>query len=176
MTMVACGYGHADAARLLLQRGADINWEDDDGWASTGRTLPEICRRRSHPEMAAWSARIQQAGGWARPLSQPRYALVVLRALVTRGRARRQRAFDGKERVLDFLFPRAASAPASGSQGAPARPGVRRFRRAIARQGDKRTRRRQHLPDELFSIIVQFYWDGEPRDSPAAQNRHKIGI
>mmetsp|Transcript_7736 Transcript_7736/g.22816 ORF Transcript_7736/g.22816 Transcript_7736/m.22816 type:complete len:328 (-) Transcript_7736:37-1020(-) len=135
MTMVACGYGHADAARLLLQRGADIKWEDDGGWASTGRTLPEICRRRSHPEMAAWSARIQQAGGWARPLSQPRYALVVLRALVTRGRARRQRAFDGKERVLDFLFP----SPGSG------RPNTRAKRNQSC------------LPDDVFSIIARYY-------------------
>ena len=53
--------------------------------------------------------------------------MVVLRRLAAKERARRERAFFGKERVLDFLFP----------GGQPNEP---------------------HLPDDLFPIVVRFYW------------------
>mmetsp|Transcript_18446 Transcript_18446/g.57644 ORF Transcript_18446/g.57644 Transcript_18446/m.57644 type:complete len:86 (-) Transcript_18446:70-327(-) len=81
--------------------------------------------------MAAWLARIQPVG-WKRHLCEPRYKLVVLRTLVARGRARREREFFGKEQLLDLLF------PGNDSRG------------------------QLHLPDEVFSIIVRYYWSGEP--------------
>ena len=65
--------------------------------------------------------------------------MVVLRAIVAQGRARRERAFHGKERVLDLLFP--------GDQPPP--------------QANKQARRHQpRLPDDVFSVIARFYWGG----------------
>ena len=91
--------------------------------------------------MAAWLSRIQAAGGWTRYFSDPRYKLVVLRELVARARARRRRADAGKEQLLDVLFP--------------------------GDQSRKRAQRCQpRLPDELFSIIVRYYWGGEPSRRP----------
>ena len=87
--------------------------------------------------MAAWLERISRIT-WKRHLSEPRYQLVVLRALAARGDARRERAFYGKERVLDILF-----------------PGGRPNTRAKRANGDK-----LRLPDELFSLIARYYWGG----------------
>ena len=92
-----------------------------------------------HVATADWLSRIQACGGWTRYL-YPRYKLVVLRDAVARGLARRERAFDGKERVLDFLFP----SPGSG------RPNTRAKRNQSC------------LPDDVFSIIARYYWCGEP--------------
>jgi len=80
--------------------------------------------------MAAWLARIITARGWTYHLSEPRYALVSLRALAAKGLARRPRADVFNGQLLDFLFP-----------------------------GD-RARDQPYLPDDLFSIIVEFYWGG----------------
>ena len=85
--------------------------------------------------MAFWLAQIR-ARGWTSYLSEPRYSLVILREQAARGLARRDRADPDKEQLLDFLFP--------GDQP----------------QG--RGARHQHLPDELFSVVVRYYWCGEP--------------
>lgn len=123
----ACYYGRVDAVQLLLERGANVNQV-----CESGRTLPTIARERGYPTAAAWLARIQAQGGWTHHVSAPRYKLVVLRELAARRRARRQRAFYGKEHVLDFLFP--------------------------GDQPTRRPRRMPRLPDELFSIILRYYW------------------
>mmetsp|Transcript_27702 Transcript_27702/g.85641 ORF Transcript_27702/g.85641 Transcript_27702/m.85641 type:complete len:124 (-) Transcript_27702:86-457(-) len=83
--------------------------------------------------MAAWLERIR-AVGWVQYLSEPRYKLVVLRQLAARGLARRRRANLSEELLLDFLFP--------------------------GDQPRRRARRQLRLPDELFSIIAQYYWGG----------------
>ena len=88
-------------------------------------------RHFGYPAMAAWLARIT-AVGWASYLSEPRYALAVLRELTARGRARRERTFHGKEYVLDLLFP-------------DGRPNTRA------------NRDQPRLPDELFAIIARYY-------------------
>jgi len=89
--------------------------------------------------MAAWLERVRVAGSWTRFISEPRYNLVVLRALVARERARRQRAFHGKEPVLDFLFPCHQPPP----------------------QANKKSKRHQLcLPDDLFPLVARYYWGG----------------
>ena len=65
-----------------------------------------------------------QAGGFA--------------GVVARGRARRQRRFNGKELVLDFLIPNGRRRP--NTRGKRDQP---------------------HLPDELFAVIAGYYWCGE---------------
>ena len=130
--MIASINGHIDAARLCLERGADVFRADDQGANPYHGAETE-----GHAEMAAWLA-VVQSMGWKRYLSVPRYELVVLRELAARGRARRQRAFFGKERALDLLFP------------------------AAARRSTRSNRRQSHLPDELFCIIMRYYWGGEP--------------
>ena len=114
--------GHADAVRLLLERGADIDV------TFRGKKSHEVARNAGRATLAVWLARIQS---WTRHLAEPRYALAVLRALVARGWARRQRAFFGKERVLDFVFP--------GDRPRGGRPG---------------------LPDDLFPLVARYYWGG----------------
>ena len=166
---VACWQGHAAAARLCLDRGADVEFADEDGWTPLyvacvhGRIdAARLCLERGadikrscgdddlcpfaaaffheNDAMALWLLRIKGTG-WTQHLSETRYKLVVLRALAARGDATRQRAFHGKERVLDLLFPGvAASAPAPS--------------------GSRPARRHQRLPDELFLIIVRYYWGG----------------
>ena len=93
-------------------------------------TLPNPVFMR--PWRPGWHAFTRPA---ARHASEPRYALVVLRELVVRGRARRQRAFCGNEQSLDLLFPGARSNT--------------RAKRDLPR-----------LPDELFAIIARYWWDG----------------
>ena len=121
--------GHVDAARLCLEHGSWIHRTDFDGW-----TAYDFARERGHAAMAAWLAQIQLVG-WTRHFSEPRYKLVVLRALSARGDARRKRADLGKEQLLDFLFP--------------------------GDQPRRRARRNQpRLPDELFAIIARYYRGG----------------
>mmetsp|Transcript_8334 Transcript_8334/g.24849 ORF Transcript_8334/g.24849 Transcript_8334/m.24849 type:complete len:89 (-) Transcript_8334:70-336(-) len=88
--------------------------------------------------MATWLARLRTVG-WKRHLSEPRYQLVLLRALAAKGLARRERTFHGTECVLDFLFP---------GQPPP--------------QGHKQATRGPRLPDDIFSVIARYYWCGEP--------------
>mmetsp|Transcript_8761 Transcript_8761/g.26189 ORF Transcript_8761/g.26189 Transcript_8761/m.26189 type:complete len:207 (+) Transcript_8761:214-834(+) len=120
-----------DSVRLLLSRGADINWSGERG----EETLCDVAVEYGQTATAAWLARIR-AGGWVRHLSEPRYQLVVLRALAARGDARRERAFYGKEQVLDLLF-----------------PGGRANTRA--------KRDQPRLPDDVFSVIACYYWAAE---------------
>lgn len=93
----ACSRGHADAALICLQRGADIHQANDGG-----DTAHELAR--NHETIASWLARVQEVG-WTRYMSEPRYALVVLRELVVQGRARRRRELFGKKHLSRFLFP-----------------------------------------------------------------------
>ena len=148
------------------------------------RPMHQIASQRGHVAMAAWLARVRTVG-WVFYLSQPRYALVVLRRLAARGFARRARAFHGKERVLDFLFPgdqaphpgdgavAALIAKNNGSdwaQEAVMREMLRAAYDAGAAsqpQANKQTANKQakrhrppRLPDELFAIIVSYYWGG----------------
>ena len=109
--------------------------------------------------MAAWLARIQEAGGWKRHLSEPRYTLVVLRAIAARGDAWREREFHGKERVLDFLFP--------GHQPPPRANSLASVKEAVLNLLQPRRRAQRHqppprLPDDLFPIIARYYWGGAP--------------
>mmetsp|Transcript_19467 Transcript_19467/g.60956 ORF Transcript_19467/g.60956 Transcript_19467/m.60956 type:complete len:130 (-) Transcript_19467:82-471(-) len=99
----------------------------------SGLTPYDAARYDGHTTMAAWLARVQPSG-WTCYLSEPRYNLVVLRALAARGLARRRRADPGEELLLDFLFP--------------------------SDQPRRRAKRQPRLPDELFSIIVRCYWGG----------------
>ena len=123
----ACWNAHLEVARLCLERGADINRTD-----SAGRTPYAIAHIEGHAVMTAWLKRVR-AVGWARHLSEPRYKLVVLKELVARARARRERAFHGKEHVLDLLFP----------------------------GGRPNTRRDQpRLPDDVFTVVARFYFGG----------------
>ena len=93
----ACERCSFEVARLCFEHGADIN--------RAPRGVDWIWPRPAALKMADWLTRIREAGSWTRYLSEPRYALVVLRNIVARGRARREHGLFGKERVLDFLFP-----------------------------------------------------------------------
>mmetsp|Transcript_21814 Transcript_21814/g.65371 ORF Transcript_21814/g.65371 Transcript_21814/m.65371 type:complete len:121 (+) Transcript_21814:874-1236(+) len=88
--------------------------------------------------MAAWLARIQ-AVGWTRHLSQPRYALVLLRALTVRGRAQRRRDLQVNVSFLNFLFPDDESPQQANKQ---------------AKRGLPR------LPNDLFRLVARYYWGG----------------
>ena len=137
----ACYQGRVGAALLLLKRGADIN-----RLTSSGTSPVTAARNNGHDTMAAWLARIRTVGSWTRYHSEPRYELVVLRELVLRGRAWRQRTFQTKADVVEMLFP------------------------GPARYSFPDTPR---LPDELFSIILSYYWGGvlsaEERTAAAAE-------
>ena len=122
---VASIKGQIDTARLLLERGAEINRVTDRG------TPHDLARKYSHAAMAAWLARVEP--GWSQYLSEPRYKLVVLRALVASDRAWRQREDSGKELLLDFLFP--------GAQPQATKP---------------------RLPNSVFPRIARYYWCGQP--------------
>ena len=161
---IACWKNHSDVAKLLLEHGANIHRTDGEhdmtplhllcgvemvrlclergadvdralnAVTAYGRTPSSYARIHGRVVMAAWLDRIR-AVGWKRHLSEPEYKLVVLRELAAKGRARRERAFDGKELVLDFLFPG-------------------HFFRSGPGDDDPR------LPDELFSFIAGYYGDG----------------
>ena len=101
--------------------------------------------------------------------------MVLLRAAAARGSARRERAFHGKEPVLDCLFP-------CGDSDRPASDAVldelpdheleamiERGRRAELvlerrRGGDSDQTpppaTKPHLPDDLFRLVVRYYWGG----------------
>ena len=61
---------HFDSARLCLEFGANLDRTDDEG--HTAHAVAQAT-------MAAWLARVQRTG-WKRYFSEPRYALVFLRA------------------------------------------------------------------------------------------------
>ena len=144
--IISCIYGRASTARLLLERGADISRRAKRGTAfrpGSGRPTKyyyphDVAFNNGHPAMGAWLERIR-ATGWTCYLSTPRYELVVLRALVARGRARRQRARFGKEhvralqyaRTLDFLFP-----------------------------DDQPQANKPRLPNSVFPLVARYYCGG----------------
>ena len=146
---LACSGGHVDAARLLLERGADIYKTDADK-----RTMHNIAGLNGHPTMAAWLHRIHYFS-WRTWLSEPRYQLVVLRELVKRGCFRNSHArgcfqgldeavrpghalytYSGKGPVLDYLFPNDQPTTMSAR------------------------RRRLRLPNDLFPLVVRYWWCG----------------
>ena len=133
--------GDAATVRLLLARGATYN----AGPSQLTRIPHDAARANGHKATAAWLERVHTVG-WTCYLSEPRYGLVVLRALVAEGRAERRRAFSNTERLLDFLFP-----GKSGEQPSRAKQ-ARRFK--------------QRLPDDLFSLVAQYYWGGEQERQP----------
>ena len=96
--------------------------------------------------MAAWLARIHEVG-WTCYLSEPRRKLVVLREMVARGQARRGRTVY--EQLFDFLFPGPA----------PDQP-LHANKRATRKRGQPR------LPDGPFSLIMKYYWSGDPWHRP----------
>lgn len=132
----ACWVGNVDAVLLCLEHGAELN-------RTTGSLSPEItgltperaALHRGHEAMAAWLARIQRTGGWASYMAEPRYKLVVLRALVAKGRARRQGTLHFREQMLDFVFP--------GEQAPP--------------RANKQAKRDPRLPNSLFPRIARYY-------------------
>ena len=163
---VACAEGHADIATLLLRRGADVDSVTSYGWAPlhaaceqghfevarlclasgadihrrttySGLTASSVARQEGYTTAAAWLVRIESST-WTRHLSEPRYALVILRAISARGRARRERALFGEEKLLDFLFPSDQTPP----------------------QASKRTTRVPRLPDDLFPLVARYYCGG----------------
>ena len=149
----ACYSGNTDAARLCIEHGADMLRVNGVGGVTPLDAARSFARRSSgwreggDGRIAAWLERVQEVGGWARYLSEPRYKLVVLRELVARGRARRERAFHGNELALDFLFP---------GQPCP--------------KANKQARRIAHLPDDLFTLIARYYWCGDVTTGATMQN------
>ena len=124
---VTCYYGKIDAARELLKGGADV--------MRGIMTAYDVALDRRLLVMAAWLRQIDDFG-WKRHLAEPRYKLVVLRALSARGDARRKCVGSSrKEQLLDFLF-----------------PGERPKRQT--------TRHQLRLPDDLFSLVARYYWGG----------------
>ena len=161
--------------RRYLERGADINR------TRQGRPHDETARRAGHRVMSAWLKHVREASaraktfppknvsgravhftspqvGWTRYLSEPRYALVVLREQVARGQARRERAMFGREQVLDFLFPPGEPAGEPGEE-LPPPPPPRAKRRA-------QRRRLPCLPKDLFPLVACYYWGGDPWSRP----------
>ena len=129
----ACEQGHFEVARLCLASGADIHRRT----TYSGLTASSVARQEGYTTAAAWLVRIESST-WTRHLSEPRYALVILRAISARGRARRERALFGEEKLLDFLFPSDQTPP----------------------QASKRTTRVPRLPDDLFPLVARYYWGG----------------
>ena len=152
---VACANGHVGAARLCLERGATLHRRA----GPYCRTPLEVARLGPHETLAAWLETVV-AVGWTRYLLEPRYKLALLRQLAARGDARRERAFHGKELVLDFLFPDDQPPPQASllSRGKELVLGF--F--SPGAQPKRRARRRPRLPGDLFKIIARYYWCGEP--------------
>jgi len=45
--MEACGSGHVEIIRLLLQRGASVQQEDDDGWTAVDHLTDYLTRNQT---------------------------------------------------------------------------------------------------------------------------------
>ena len=131
--MCAAFAGGPDMARLLLRAGADPEHRDEgnctaeESFRSNGSMYAEQC--------ADFLRDVRLAGGWKRYVLQPKYDLLVLRALCHRGRATLSARTP---EVLVRLF------------GAP--DGRRRTRSPRATAGVRRV----HLPDPLFWRILEF--------------------
>ena len=132
--MLAASAGGPDMARLLLRAGADPEHRD-----GVNCTAEEIYRSTPRSENALKCADllrdVRLAGGWKRYVLQPKYDLLVLRALCHRGRATLSARTP---EVLVRLF----SAP----------DGRRRTRSTRATAGVRRV----HLPDPLFWRVLEF--------------------
>ena len=116
----------------LLRAGADIHYRAP---AKNNRTAEEYARYSGRHREADLLRDVRLAGGWARYALQPHYDLLVLRALLHRGRATLSARTP---EVLVRLF------------GAP--DGRRRTRSTRATAGVRRV----HLPDPLFWRILEF--------------------
>ena len=132
--MIAASAGGPDMARLLLRAGADPEHRD-----GVNCTAEETYRSTSRSENALKCADllrdVRLAGGWKRYVLQPKYDLLVLRALCHRGRTTLSARTP---EVLVRLF----SAP----------DGRRRTRSTRATAGVRRV----HLPDPLFWRVLEF--------------------
>ena len=151
---ITCVQGRVDLARLLLTRGADHNrltnlrltfvayWRRAGVHVHTRADTPrQVAGRCGHATMAAWLARITQSGGW-RQHWEPRYALVVLRALALRAEAQPILTDPDTAQLSGFLFP--GPRPTANS----------------------RARRQPRLPNALFPRIVRYYWGDDPTAAP----------
>ena len=129
--------GNVDPVRMLLRAGADPELRDSNGCTAEEHARRGVNRssRSMYAEQCADLLRdVRLAGGWVRYVLQPKYDLLVLRALCHRGRA----TFSARTpEVLVRLF------------GAP--DGRRRTRSTRATEGV-----RVHLPDPLFWRILEF--------------------
>ena len=135
---LTCLMGHVAVARLCFEHGADVDRTTRSGWTSQA-----IASKESFADMAVWLARVS-AVGWTRYLSETRYKLVVLRALVAAGRAQ-LRAAEDDEQLLDFLFPG---------------PSTKRTTRASMRASGNKAQ----LPSDLFPLVACYYWGGQSED------------
>ena len=116
----------------LLRAGADIHYRAP---AKNNRTAEEYARYSGRHREADLLRDVRLAGGWVRYALQPHYDLLVLRALLHRGRATLSAQTP---EVLVRLF------------GAP--DGRRRTRSTRATAGVRRV----HLPDPLFWRVLEF--------------------
>ena len=127
--MIAASAGGPDMARLLLRAGADPEHRD-----GVNCTAEETYRSTSRSENALKCADllrdVRLAGGWKRYVLQPKYDLLVLRALCHRGRATHD---NRTPEVLVRLF------------GAP-----------DSRRRKYTIRGRVDLPDPLFWRVLEF--------------------
>ena len=132
--MTAITFG-PDVVRMLLRAGADPEHRTRD-LAGGNSTAEEQCRSDRYSLRCSASADllrdIRLAGGWKRYVLQPKYDLLVLRALCHRDRATLSARTP---EVLVRLF------------GAPAQ--ARRRTRSAAREG-------VHVPDPLFWRVLEF--------------------
>ena len=116
--------------RVLLHRGADVN-----AMATHGRDAEVFARSTGNIGLADFLARVKAAGSWPRYVRAPRVALVRLRLLCARGRARPPTARH--DPVLARLF--AAPPPAPSNK------------RLASRQVHR------PLPNEIFWLVLSFW-------------------
>ena len=127
----AAGGGRVDCVRMLLRAGADTEHRARDG-----TTAEEHARAfRGEMDSVDLLRDVRLAGGWVRYALRSHYDLLVLRALLHRGRATLSARTP---EVLVRLF----SAP----------DGRRRTRSTRATAGVRRV----HLPDPLFWRVLEF--------------------
>ena len=130
--------GNVDPVRMLLRAGADPELRDSNGCTAEEHARRGVNRssRSMYAEQCADLLRdVRLVSGWVRYALRPHYDLLVLRALLHRGRATLSARTP---EVLVRLF----SAP----------DGRRRTRSTRATAGVRRV----HLPDPLFWRVLEF--------------------
>ena len=129
----ACNpHGSVALARVLMRRG-DLTLVDDDGFDAE-----YYANSMGNQELSQLFAAVNQAGSWRKYSNAHRIALVLLRTLCERGRARPPTS--RREPVLARLFP--AEPPPSSTKKAA----------RLASRAPKRP-----LPNEIFRHILAFW-------------------